>query len=232
MTDHWCCEGTAPCYQCGADDAQNCDACNRAVCDACIASQCTVSSPSEDFEDSPRSPSTEEQVVADTGSVGDSDLTLYAGTNVHAWLRLHWESQNMCVPFHRDMWVMIEPVQEFENSRIDDGIASHQFGRSAGDFKRLAEKLAGHISPGLVLFHLDREKTLVFVLGRKVTMAGAGSALSWLRTFGAMGILMRSRADILEFAIVDVLWHRRQQYRAAYHRARMVSIVEGFTHCA
>ncbi len=83
-------------------------------------------------------------------------------------------------------------------------------------------------APGVALFHLDRGRTLVFVAGRTRNAAGAGSALSWLRQFGAMGILMRSRGAHPEFAIVDVLWSRRQHHRTAYHRSALVSAVAGF----
>ena len=81
---------------------------------------------------------------------------------------------------------------------------------------------------GLVLFHLDRNSTLVFVAGHKTNVVGAGSALSWLRRFGSMGILMRARGAHLEFAIVDVLWNRRQQNQAASRRSILLSIVAKF----
>ena len=97
---------------------------------------------------------------------------------------------------------------------------------------------------GLVLFHLDRNSTLVFVAGHKTNVVGAGSALSWLRRFGSMGILMRARGAHLEFAIVDVLWNRRpgldlyQSFRelGCQHRGVLVlrflfefeSVVAGF----
>ena len=122
----------------------------------------------------------------------------------------------------------IEPVSELEDAHIDDGVSCHNFGSSAEDFTRLSKELQQLMPKGLVLFHLDRNTTLVFVPGDKTKLVGAGSALSWLRKFGCMGILMRSRGAHNEFAIVDVLWNRRQPHQAAFRRSILLSIVAKF----
>ena len=87
---------------------------------------------------------------------------------------------------------------------VDDGIAVREFGSSAGHYRRLAEELVHYGLPwGIVVFNVDRETIMVFVAGRKPNPAAATSALSWMQRFEALGLVMRSCRDGLEFGLVD-----------------------------
>lgn len=131
-------------------------------------------------------------------------------------------------PIQQNMWLRIDPAPELQELEIDDGITHRLFGNTIGDFQLLSEFLPIHGIFGLVLFHVDRKTTTVFISGKYPISVGVGSGLSWVRKFGAMGILIRKQVNDHEFAFVDALWEQEQHHRTDDHRSAVMSVLDDF----
>lgn len=192
-----------------------------------IANACPAPLCSEDYQDSPRT-----CLLGLSGSTSasthcESQLRPYAVTDVHDWLAAH-KSAERPAPLSQDMWISIERLPELENLCTDDGISRREFGRCAEDFDQLATHLNKFASRGLVLFHLARRAIIVFMAGRLTNRihrntASAESALSWMRAFGTIGLMMQTYTDRLEFSMVEVLKSRSQPPQALDFRKKLVS---------
>ena len=107
------------------------------------------------------------------------------------------------------MWVACSSFRELEKASVN----GRAFG-SLDDFRRLASDLAWDAPSGLVVVHLEKEKTLVFKDGKEPIASGVYSALSYLRRCAALGLLLYGEGKV---AFLENHW-RPGQIRTTYRR--------------
>ncbi len=135
---------------------------------------------------------------SDAGS--SSDDSQNRDDEVYSCLRSIASSEYAQVTIGRDMWVACSSFRELEKARVN----GRSFG-GLGDFRRLASDLAWDVPSGLVVVHLEKEKTLVFKDGQEPIASGVYSALSYLRRCAALGLLLYGEGKIAFLEIIGGL---------------------------
>ena len=97
------------------------------------------------------------------------------------------------------MWVSCSSFRELDEATI----AGRKFGKVA-HFRRLADELFWNVPAGLIVVNLDREKAILFKSGREPPSIAICSALSYLRRWAGMGLVM---FDVDKLAFLECHWY-------------------------
>ena len=131
------------------------------------------------------------QVSFETESSSSSEIDQLEDAVVFAQLKSIVGSSYAQVNVTKDMWVSCSSFRELNDAMVN----GRKFGKVI-HFKRLADELFWDAPSGLVVVNLDREKTILFRSGREPTSMALSSALSYLRRWAGMGLVMFEQDNV------------------------------------
>ena len=100
----------------------------------------------------------------------------------------------------KDMWLSCSTFRELDEAIV----GGRKFGSKVAHFRWLADELFWDVPAGLIVVNLDREKAILFKSGREPASIAICSALTYLRRWAAMGLVMLDHDKI---AFLECHWY-------------------------
>ena len=131
------------------------------------------------------------QESLETDSSSSSEIDQLEDAVVFAQLKSIVGSSYAQINVTKDMWVSCSSFRE-----LNEAIANGRIFGKVIHFKRLADELFWDCPSGLAVVNLDRENLFLFRSGREPTSMALSSALSYLRRWAGMGLVMFEQDNI------------------------------------
>ena len=139
------------------------------------------------------------QESLDTDSSSSSEIEQLDDALVFGSLKSIVGSLYAQVSVTKDMWISCSAFRELDEAIV----VGRKFGKVA-HFRWLTDEMFWDVPAGLIVVNLDREKAVLFKSGREPASIAICSALTYLRRWAGMGLVMYEHDKV---AFLECQWY-------------------------
>ena len=193
-------------------NSARCESCGLCICSACyVRHPCLPTK--EDFGDSPRIHKATD--ISKSHTMEPSEA-LERACSARCFFRMKDR-----------MYVYAEPFDHLNNITISNAYGTHMFGSHPLDVQQLCEALAWSVPEGIVGFHKNLGRALVFQPGRTPAPLCISSAFSYLRDLYTFGLVIYALDDgRSQFTLLEVHRYRGQTLKLDALRSQLLRAIE------